>query len=164
MRLAEKLSYKGYESALLNYPRISEFVDEKEIQSVTRLKSVWRKENLLLKLSCLKGNYVFKQINNDEKTGEMERVKVLKSTYPQLVPNVHVFEDDAYIMDYINGKGFFDLNKKEKIEKVGICGMLLKDAWKGEEFPKKDISEKIRGSFNKYRLKGERFFSEDEIR
>jgi len=162
MRLAEEVL--GCKNSLSDYPRISEFLNEKRILSISILDSVWRKENLLLKLSCLKGNYVFKQINNDEKTGEMERVKILKSSYPQLVPDVHVFEDDAYLMDYVEGKGFFDLNKKEKIEKVGICGMLLRAAWKGKEFPKKDISEKIRESFNKYRLKGYKFFSEDELR
>ena len=62
---------------LENYPQIKEFLDKKEILDITPLKSRWRRENVILKVDCKSGRYVFKMIKGNDKVDEIERVNYL---------------------------------------------------------------------------------------
>ena len=103
-----------------SYPKIKEFLSKKGILGITPLKSRWRKENVILRVDCKSGRYVFKRISGNDKVDEIERVKILKSEYPFIFTAVHVYEENAYLMDFIEGKSFFELNSAEKIEKINI--------------------------------------------
>ena len=98
-----------------NYPEIKKYFETKKILEVTTLNSKWRKENLLLKIDTNPKSYVFKKINSKDKEEEINRVKLMSKEYPDLFPQIYFLEKDAYLMDYIEGKTFFDLNKNEKI-------------------------------------------------
>jgi len=139
------------------------FFAEKRMSRIERIESIWRKENVLLKVFCEKGNYVFKKISGNE-LNEIERIKLLKRTYPDLVTELRVFDEDSYVMDFICGRNFFDLQESEKVERISLCGRLLNEAWKGREAERKDIRESIWKSFEKYRKKSARFFDENELR
>ena len=106
---------------------------------------------------------MFKKINSKDKEEEINRVKLMSKEYPDLFPQIYFLEKDAYLMDYIEGKTFFDLNKNEKIRKVESASENLHESWNGKYGRPKDIRQKILSSFNKYRKKGERFFSENEL-
>ena len=148
---------------LENYPQIKEFLDKKEILDITPLKSRWRRENVILKVDCKSGRYVFKMIKGNDKVDEIERVKILKSEYPFIFTSIHAYEENAYLMDFIEGKSFFELNSAEKTEKINLAGRILTGSWNGQYFPKKDIRDRIKASFERYREKGSRFFSKNEL-
>jgi len=153
-----------YKELIKEYPKIDCFLREKNILSIDRLYSIWRKENLLLKINCEDGRYVFKQINNLESDSEAEKVKRLGSIYPNIIPKVFVQENNTYLMEFVDGKCFFDLSSYEKIEKMVICGGILGQNYKNGYHESEDIRHLIRKSFERYRKKSARFFSDDELR
>jgi len=59
--------------AIEKYHEINHFLEEKDLLSIERLYSIWRKENLLLKIICKDRTYVFKQINNLESDNEAKK-------------------------------------------------------------------------------------------
>lgn len=146
-----------------DYPAIRAFLRKREPKSSRRLESKWRKENLILKVECEQGNYVVKIISSQDKLDEIERVQLLRKHYPFLTPQVRVYERNAYIMDYIEGKNFFDLEASERVERLTQSSQLLSGSWNGQHFPKVDIREMVRKSFERYRKKSSRFFSEEEL-
>lgn len=147
------------------YPKIYEFLMDKEIIDEEKLDSKWRKENLILRIKCKKGDYVLKVISNRDKLDEMERIKLLKNEYPNILTNFHVYEDNAYLMDFIEGKSFFDLNVKDRIDKAELAGKVLASTWNGQIAKKIDISDKVKAGFDKYRWKKcKKFFTDDEIK
>jgi len=133
------------------------------VQEVIPTESIWRKDNLLLKVFCEGGNYVFKKIGGKD-LDEIERIKILKITYPALITDLMLFEDNSYVMDFICGRNFFDLDEKEKPEKINLCGRLLNESWKDKTAENVDLRENIKKSFDKYRKKGARFFDETELK
>ena len=152
-----------YADVLQEYPAIIGFLSEKFIINIERLKSIWRKENILLKLQCDDGCYVFKKINDKGKETETHRVKLLKQEYPHLLPKTYCFEKNAYLMKYIEGKGFFELDEDDKVDKMNLAGRIIAEAYSCRSAQEQDISIQIQGSFEKYRKKSERFFKKDEL-
>jgi len=152
-----------HEELIRKYTGINDFLREKKVLSMDRLYSIWRKENFLLKIDCENGKYVFKQINNLESDNEAEKVKRLGGIYPDIIPKLFVHENNAYLMEFIDGKCFFDLSSNEKVEKMLICGGILNQNYRNGHHHGEDIRPIIRKSFEKYRKKSARFFSDDEL-
>jgi len=157
--------YIKYRDALKFLPNISSFLANKKIGEVTRLDSIWRKENLILRLSGENETYVLKVISENGEKEELDRIKLMKEYYPKLFTDVFVYENNSYLMSYVPGKNFFELEEKDRLEKVALCGKRLREEWSiyGVKRETKDIREEIKGSFIKYRSKRAKFFSEDEL-
>jgi len=153
-----------YEKEIEKYPEISLFLKNEKVVLVERLFSIWRKENLLLRIDCAEGKYVLKQINNSESDYEANKVEKLKQIYPGMIPKVFVKEKNAYLMEFIEGKNFFDLRPEEKVEKMIVCGRILSQNHRNGHHKPIDIETKIKESFMKYRKKSGRYFSEDELK
>lgn len=158
------LTNVNYLEILKNFPKTYNLLMNEEIKEIEKLDSLWRKENLLLRIKTKKNNYVFKHIKGEEKLLELNRFKLLKKEYPSLFPDAFIFEKESYLMSYIDGCSFFNLKKKEKTEKVNLAGKLLNKAYLEKSFENQDISPPVFASFNKYREKRKRFFLEDELR
>ena len=120
------------------------------LHDIERLDSLWRKENLILRLNCYDGEFVLKVINSNEKEDETNRVRLLLENYPKIMPKVFLFEKNSYLMEYIPGDSFFNLKEIKKIEKISKAGEKIKETYSVEK-EKKDISDKIFASFQKYR-------------
>jgi len=158
------LPNQSYLKTLEEYPKSYRFLKEKGIIDIERIYSLWRKENLVLKIDCHNTSYVFKKIADEEKESEIERAKILKREYPDLMPDFFIFEGNSYIMKHIEGDSFFGLNENEKNEKVYLAGKRLKEIYSGKNYVNADISKKVEASFQRYRKKSARFFLEDELR
>jgi thiamine kinase-like enzyme len=161
--LTNTIELGQYNAVLDIYEHISEILNQAEILDIQTLESMWRKENLLLKITCETDTYVFKQIHDKDKCDEMDRMKLLCKTYPCLVPKIFCFENDAYLMEYIPGRNFFELNDKERVDLIKMCGKSLNAQWSEQKSNNQDISEKIKNSFCRYRLKSAKFFSSNEL-
>ena len=153
-----------YLDILKTFSRTYDFLEKQRIQEIERLDSLWRKENLLLRIGCSEQDYVFKMINGKEKISELNRVKLMKDNYPDLMPEVFVFEDNAYLMDYIDGNSFFNLKNSEKTEKLNLAGRILSNVYLKYKFKERDISKEVYDSFNRYWEKRNKFFLDDELR
>ena len=162
--MQNKIKISNYEEVLREFSETYDFLERKEILGIERLDSLWRKENLLLKVDCLEQSYVFKKINGEEKQSEIERVKLFKEEYNGLMPEIFVFEDSAYLMQYIDGDSFFNLAENERIKRIDLAGKVLSETYSGRDYSKVDISNEVRRGFEIYREKRKRFFQEDELR
>ena len=118
----------------------------------------------MLKIDCKDESYVFKKISDNGRVNEIKQIKLLQEHYPNLIPALYMFEENAYLMNFIDGETFFTLNKNKKIEAIELCGELLGKSWNKNEYATKDISQKIEYVFKKYRETRKRFFSDDELR
>ena len=145
------------------HPEIRVFLEEKVARYAERLESTWRKENLVLRVVCEGGCFVYKRISGSDKVDEIERVKILRAEYPSLTPKLHICEGNAYLMDYVEGKNFFGLEASERVERIARCGQIFRDSWVTNGCVRKDISDKVKNLFLKYRKKSARFFSDDEL-
>ncbi len=154
---------KRFGEAFYGYPMVGAFLEEKEIRSIEKIESKWRKENLLLRVECKHGCYVFKRVNDGRSEKEIRRMGILKGEYPSIVPQVYMIEGDSYLMGHIDGKNFFELRENKKLEKISLGGRVLSESWSKGNYDKKDISYKIQTSFNKYRKKAAKFFSDSEL-
>jgi len=155
-----------YIDILKQFPETYGFLIEQKIRGFEKLDSLWRKENLLLRVDCYEGVYVFKNINEESKTSEKDRFQLMSKTYPNLMPASYFFEGNSYLMDYVDGCSFFNLNDSQKVEKICLAGKILNKSYTNysdEDFPKRDISEIVKKSFLKYRKKGSRFFGGYEL-
>ena len=152
------------DKVLDNYPAILRYIKQRAWRKTQRLESRWRKENVLLKLSCEDGVYVFKRVSGDAADSEILRMKLLRSYYPLLIPKIYAVEQDAYLMGHIDGRNFFELRKDEKLPKILRSSKILSDSWNRpcQEF--QDISSNVRKSFQRYRKKAAVYFSEEELR
>ena len=155
---------REYMKIISQYPHINIFLGRNEICSIERLYSIWRKENVLLKVNCYGGVYVFKQINGPDKMLEAEKMKEFKQAYPEITPKIIISENNAYLMEFIDGKSFFEIPKEEKIGRMLICGAILGRTYKNGSHTAEDISEHIEKSFKKYRKKAAAFFTDSELR
>ena len=106
---------------------------------------------------------MFKKINNEEKAEELGRIKILTKKYPEVFPKIHLLGQDNYLMDFIDGQTFFELNDKEKIKKIGMAAETLSSLWDTQEFTNEDIRQKIKKSFLRYRKKSGKYFELDEL-
>lgn len=155
--------YNSYLEVLRNFPETDDFLSSRGVKTVEKLDSLWRKENLILRLNCDDGEFVLKIINNYEKEDEPKRVRMLSENYPSIMPRIFLFEKNSYLMEYISGDSFFNLKENKKIEKISQAGEKIRETYSTEK-EKKDISEKIFASFQKYRESRNRFFSDYELR
>ena len=119
--------YSGYLEVLSNYPEIYDFLHEQIITGIEKLDSLWRKENLLLRISFVEGNYVFKKICDSDKESEIERFQLLSNVYPGLIPKSYFYFNDGYLMEWIDGRSFFNLWEDERIEKIRFAGITLRN-------------------------------------
>ena len=154
---------KRFGEVFYGYPRVGAFLEEKEIHSIEKIESKWRKENLLLRVECKQDCYVFKRVNDGRSEKEIRRMGILKGEYPSIVPQVYLIEGDSYLMGHIDGKNFFELGENKKLEKISFGGETLVRAWTKGYYQKRDISDKIQSSFNKYRKKAAKFFLDSEL-
>jgi len=154
---------KQYRKAIGQYPHINIFLGRNEILSIERLYSIWRKENLLLKVNCYGGKYVFKQINGADKMLEAEKMKEFKQAYPEITPEIRISENNAYLMEFIDGQSFFEIPRKEKIGRMLICGAILNRTYQNSHHKAGDISGHVKKSFEKYRKKAAAYFSDSEL-
>ncbi|VVB78458.1 Uncharacterised protein [uncultured archaeon] len=153
----------GFEEGI--FPRTYQFLESQNIKETERLPSIWRQNNLVLKATCEWEDYVVKKINSGEANGEINRVKLMRKTYPAITPKLFIIEGtDCYTMNYIRGKSFFNLNEDEKVEKIGLAGKVLNEAYFSEESGQTDISIQVRNGFLRYREKRKQYFDEDELR
>jgi len=146
------------------FPRTHQFLGSQNPISRERLPSRWRKDNLLLRVSCEWQNYVVKKVDKEE--GEIDKVKLMRRTYPSLTPRLFLTEGgDCYTMSYVNGRSFFNLNKEERIEQIRRAGELLSRVYfeEGENCSKIDISGEVRKGFERYRRNRKEFFNDDEL-
>ena len=156
--------HANYYDILESFPKIWKFLSNKKIKNLEKLDSLWRKENLLLRIKCWDGDYVFKKINGKEKQTEQERIKIMKKEYPSLMPEIYVCEGDAYLIEYINGDSFFNLKESERISKINSAGRMLNNVYYLKKYPKGDISEAVKKSFDRYREKRKEFFFNNELK
>jgi len=155
---------RGYMKIISQYPHINIFLCRNEIWDIERLYSIWRKENLLLKVNCYSGKYVFKQINGPDKMLEAEKMKEFKQAYPEITPEIIISEDNAYLMEFIDGKSFFEIPPEEKISRMLTCGVILGRTYRNGSHTTRDIRESVKKSFEKYRKKAAAYFSDSELR
>lgn len=160
----ETATQQTYLEVLESFPKTFQFLDEKGIESIERLDSLWRKENIILRVKAGGYEYVFKKINGEEKTSELERVRLLVEDYPSLMPKIYLFEVNAYLMEYISGNSFFSLKNNQMVEKIAEAGKSLRGIHQFKQRARKDISDKITASFQRYRTKRAKFFQENELR
>ena len=153
-----------FKQAIEKLPKISSFLQDK-IVKIKRLDSIWRKENLILKLDSKDDSYVLKVISGSGELDEIDRVKLLKKQYPNLFTDIFIYENNSYLMAYVPGKNFFELDAKDRLDKVSLCGRRLVQEWSAhtDKFKSKDIAEEINSSFTRYRTKRAKFFSPDEL-
>jgi hypothetical protein len=81
----------GYGDVLKKYPNIWEFLVNKGAHRIERVESIWRKENIILKIYSGDKNYVFKRINDPKAREEIERFREIKMAYPELYPDAFFF-------------------------------------------------------------------------
>jgi len=160
----EVLINKKYVANLEKYSRTKDFLKDQEIIAVEKLDSLWRKENLILKLNCIQSDYVFKKVGSEKELSELKKVRVMRNSYPKFVPKIFIIEQDSYLMEYIDGYSFFNLEKNEKVEKISFAGKNLKEMYSEKNKELKDISQEVKESFEKYRGKRKRFFKDNELR
>lgn len=156
-----------YESSLSGYPNIHKYLLDCGISGVEKLNSRWRASNLLLKIDCEEDSYVFKQVNVNSPQDEMRKIALLKREFPSLYPELFIFEDNAYLMKYVSGKSFFELDPEERVLNVSLAGELLSQSFNKANLSLVDISEQVGRSFVEYREKRKKastFFSDDELR
>ncbi|HIG94930.1 MAG TPA: hypothetical protein HA283_04710 [Nanoarchaeota archaeon] len=163
MVIKKKLTDSNYNSVLLSYPKIYDLLSGKNVNRVEKLNSRWRASNLLLRIDCDDLSYVFKQVNVNNPKSEMEKIALLKKESPLLFPELFIFENNAYLMEYVVGQSFFDLDSKERVSKVSFAGKVLSQTHRLNDFPLVDIREDIGESFKKYRTKAEKFFLKKEL-
>jgi hypothetical protein len=159
-----KTEERDYICALKEFPNTYEFLERQRIEAVERLDSLWRKENLLLRVKCKDAEYVFKMIHDKEKETEKDRIRMMIQEYPNLMPAVYLFERNSYIMDYIDGNSFFGLKEEERAAKINEAGRVLNENYSGRCFHAADIMHSVFNSFARYRKKRARFFDESELR
>jgi len=157
----------GYNKDYLT--RTYNFLESQRIRNAEKLPSRWRSLNIVLKVSCEHEDYVVKKMSNGQDNNEIERVKLMRRTYPAITPPLFLVEgNDCYTMGYIEGKSFFNLSRNERAEKIAIAGKMLKHAYFGDGFAENvvmhDISEKVREGFERYREKRKQYFNEKELR
>lgn len=108
-----------------NYPETYNFLQNKNIKKIKKLNSRWRQNNLVLKLNCQNKNYIFKRIAAEDEYPEISRARELRNEYPSLFPKLFTTEKDSYLMEFIEGKTFFDLTTKQKINYTQKAGAKL---------------------------------------
>ena len=111
--LKEVIKIKHF-NKLFRYPRIYNFLEDKEIKSLTRLDSIWRSGNTILLIDLKergagKGKYVFKALENPEHVTEINQINLMKEYYPSFLPNIHCVDGPALLMDYVGGNNLFGL-------------------------------------------------------
>jgi len=154
-----------YTSCLEEFHNIYDFLEKREIKSIEKLESLWRKQNIILRVRCSKGDYIFKIIKDPEEETEIQRIQIMKQVYPELIPDIYLVEQNSILMDYIRGESFFGLKESERVEKIDFAGESLKKSYFGKNgYPKKDISAKVLAGFERYRKTRARFFLNDELR
>ncbi len=142
---------------------VRRFLDGQKIVNIEKINSRWRTENLILKITTSDKVYVCKKINREEKFEEIKRVNLIRKEYQTIFPDVYIIEKDNYLMDFIDGKTFFELEDKEKPKKIEIAAEKLKSLWCQKEYDTKNIREKVKGSFTKYRKKSSKYFDQKEL-
>ncbi len=149
---------------LQRFPKTYEFLEKQRIIGVEKLDSLWRKENILLRISCESQDYVLKIIKGKEKESELDRIRLMSQEYPCLMPSIFLFEGNSYLMEHIKGNSFFSLDDSERTEKINLAGRVLKYTYSQKTSGRADISRQVFNSFSRYREKRKRFFSEQELR
>src|SRR3989344_2380350 len=153
-----------YNEILEKYAQINSFFQDKNILKATPIASIWRSKNLILKVDCDDGqSYLFKRIAEDSEVSEIPLAVKLKQEYPQLFPAIYSTEGNAYLMEFIEGRTFFALQKDEKADYLDKCGQLLQQIWYSSASDEKDISDLMKRSFEQRRKKAGKFFSQDEL-
>lgn len=152
-----------YCQSLKKFPEIYSFLEKRKIQEIEKLDSIWRQQNLLLKIKCNDSTYVFKEIADEGKNTEMPRMQALKKEYPNLLPELFVFEGNAYLMEFVKGPTFFKLTTKQKIDYMQKAGEKLNDSYLRQNISHVDLRETIKNSLETYFHKANEFFSEDEF-
>ncbi|HLD55395.1 MAG TPA: hypothetical protein VJB35_04005, partial [Candidatus Nanoarchaeia archaeon] len=135
MVIKKELIDSNYNFVLLSYPKIYDFLSGKNVNRVEKLNSRWRASNLLLRIDCDDLSYVFKQVNVNNPKSEMEKIALLKKESPLLFPELFIFENNAYLMEYVVGQSFFDLDSKERVSKVSFAGKVLSQTHRLNDFP-----------------------------
>ncbi len=152
-----------YKNEIFCYGELKDFFGNNGIYNIERLESIWRKENLLLKIDTHEGSYVFKKINGEDKLSEIQRIQLMKRMYSSLYPELYFCNDEFYLMEFIDGKSFFQLDNHEKESRLKNCGRLLNQVY-SVPYQTHDIRDKIQSSFQKYRQKRSKYFNDDELR
>lgn len=142
---------------------IRDYIEINKIRSFERLDSLWRKENLLLRITTDDKNYVFKKINNKSGTDEIDKINKNKKEYPELYPEIYCYNENSYLMEWIDGFSFFNLEEIERVEKVALAGKILSKNYMQKIKEKKDISRTIEASFKRYREKRKKYFKHYEL-
>ncbi|MDP2924906.1 MAG: hypothetical protein Q8N99_00890 [Nanoarchaeota archaeon] len=148
------------------FPRTYGFLESQSVISVEQIPSRWRNSNLILKTSCSFQAYVVKKINDPNSDGEIDRAVLMKKSYPEITPAIYLIEGGCcYTMKFVPGISFFNLRKEERVEKIGLAGKKLKEAYTlGEKAASVDISDKVRQGFLRYRESRKEYFEEQELR
>jgi len=147
------------------FPRTYQFLESQNIRETKRLPSRWRANNLVLKATCEWQDYVVKKVENGAANGEINRVTLMRQTYPRITPKLFIIEGtDCYTMSYIFGKSFFELEKEERVPKIRKAGEILSQTYASvSDYEKVDISKCVRESFERYRNKRKEYFKEGEL-
>jgi len=153
-----------YKNIIGQYPRTSALLEEKGIVMIEKLDSIWRKENIVLRLRANDGDYVFKQINGPAKDVEAGKMSRLKAAHPEVIPEIILIEGNAYLMRFIDGKTFFELPESERIMRILGAGALLDATYTNGHHPRLDISGAVRASFERYRKKASKYYRDSELR
>jgi hypothetical protein len=147
------------------YPRIMAFLSEKGVTGIEKLPSLWRKDNVVLKVHTGSGkDYVFKEINAVGAEIEPAKMFGLKQAHPEVIPEIFFIEENAYLMEFISGRNFFELPEDERLARVYAAGIGLNATYTNGHHPQIDLTEKIRASFERYRKKAKAHYSNPELR
>lgn len=159
----KEVKTRGYLDFLQEYPKTLGFFEGQGIVTTERFDSLWRKDNLVLRVECSEEEYVFKRISEISELDELDRIKKMKGLYPNLFPDLFVFERDSYVMSYIDGDSFFNIPDDKRVEGIARAGKILRRELKGKDY-NSDISYRVRISFERYRERREMYFLRDELR
>ncbi len=120
---------------LFKYKDILNYLKDSEIRNVRTLDSVWRSGNTILLLDVRNGKgdlkYVFKALENPDHITEIKQIKLLSDLYHNFMPNIHCIDNEAILMDYIDGNNMFSIFKKGNSSQIskdlGLIGSSLSD-------------------------------------
>lgn len=136
-------------NSIFERPICSSFFAGHEIIEIKKLPSLWRDKNIIIKIRTDRGTFVYKEIRDASDNNEVQKILEMQREYPSTTVQVFAFDQDSYIMEFLNGLDFFSLPKSERVQRLGDFSHSFTENCSRDK-PTADISFRIASSFMRY--------------